>query len=165
MRLFKGKSIRVSDLTHTVEGQYDRVFEKEATQVETYQFVQDCIPNLLQGFNCTIFAYGQTGSGKTHTMFGEGIEISQQQVKKPESGRIASSVDGLDLGRVGIIPRCVSELFQQIKNQALKVTIYCSFLQIYNEKLYDLLQDTYTKNPLQIREEKLQGIFVEGLSD
>ena len=41
--------------------------------------------------------------------------------------------------RIGIIPRCVSELFQQIKSQGLKVTIYCSFLQIYNEKLYDLL--------------------------
>jgi len=45
------------------------------------------------------------------------------------------------------------------------VTTYCSFLQIYNEKLYDLLQDTYTRHPLQIREDKLTGIFVEGLSE
>jgi Kinesin motor domain len=40
-----------------------------------------------------------------------------------------------------------------------------SFLQIYNERLYDLLQDTQVKNPLNIREDKLQGVYVEGLSE
>lgn len=65
----------------------------------------------------------------------------------------------------GIIPRCIGELYQAIRTQGLKVTTYCSFLQIYNEKLYDLLQDTYTKHPLQIREDKVQGIYVEGLSE
>lgn len=60
-------------MTHTVEGQYDRVFSKDATQNDVYSFVADCIPNLINGFNCTIFAYGQTGSGKTYTMFGEGV--------------------------------------------------------------------------------------------
>ena len=57
-------------MTHTVEGSYDLVFAKETQQTEVYAFVQECIPNLLQGFNSTIFAYGQTGSGKTYTMFG-----------------------------------------------------------------------------------------------
>lgn len=59
----------------------------------------------------------------------------------------------------------MSELFAEVKKQSLKITVYCSFLQIYNEKLFDLLQDTHNKNPLQIREEKLQGIYVEGLSE
>jgi len=58
-------------LTHTIEGTYDSVLTKEASQAEAYSFVKDCIPSILQGFNCTIFAYGQTGSGKTYTMFGE----------------------------------------------------------------------------------------------
>ena len=65
----------------------------------------------------------------------------------------------------GIIPRSISELYGTIRNQNIKLTIYCSFLQIYNEKLYDLLQDTYTKNPLNIREDKFSGIYVEGLSE
>ena len=43
-------------------------------------------------------------------------------------------------------------------------TIYCSFMQISNEKLYDLLQDTTTK-PLRIREDQHLGIFVEELSE
>ena len=46
-----------------------------------------------------------------------------------------------------------------------KYTVYCSFIQIYNEKLYDLLQDPKTENPLVIREEKFSGIFVEGLTE
>lgn len=40
--------------------------------------------------------------------------------------------------------------------------VYCSFLQIYNEKLFDLLQDKKSDRPLVIREDKHAGIFVEG---
>lgn len=40
----------------------------------------------------------------------------------------------------------------------------CSFLQIYNEKIYDLLQDRVA-NPLSIREDKLAGLYVEGLTE
>ena len=43
--------------------------------------------------------------------------------------------------------------------------MYCSFLQIYNEKLYDLLQDRHGDRPLNIREDKQMGIFVEGQSE
>jgi len=41
-------------------------------------------------------------------------------------------------------------------------TVYCSFLQIYNEKLYDLFQDKDSSKALNIREDKYTGIFVEG---
>lgn len=44
-------------------------------------------------------------------------------------------------------------------------TVYCSFLQIYNEKLFDLLQDRNGEKPLNIREDKHVGIFVEGQSE
>jgi hypothetical protein len=56
-------------------------------------------------------------------------------------------------------------MFKEVKRQDLHLTIYASFLQIYNEKLFDLLQDTHSKNPLQLREDKLTGVFVEGLSE
>ena len=46
-----------------------------------------------------------------------------------------------------------------------KYTVYCSFIQIYNEKLYDLLQDNRSINPLSIREDKFSGIYVEGLTE
>lgn len=44
-------------------------------------------------------------------------------------------------------------------------TFYCSFLQIYNEKIYDLLQNPTKDKPLNIRENKSNGIFVENLAE
>ena len=48
---------------------------------------------------------------------------------------------------LGIIPRCIDYLFEKTSEEGKrlqrKYTIYCSFLQIYNEKIYDLL------NPIQ----------------
>ena len=41
----------------------------------------------------------------------------------------------------GIIPRAISDLFQKIRNENIAVSVYCSFIQIYNEKLFDLLRD------------------------
>jgi len=43
--------------------------------------------------------------------------------------------------------------------------VYCSFLQIYNEKLLDLLVGTNQMKPLKIREDKINGIYVEGLTE
>uniref|UniRef100_K3X5Z8 Kinesin motor domain-containing protein n=1 Tax=Globisporangium ultimum (strain ATCC 200006 / CBS 805.95 / DAOM BR144) TaxID=431595 RepID=K3X5Z8_GLOUD len=47
---------------------YDRVFDPSATQQHVFDYLQDSVQQVAQGFNCTIFAYGQTGTGKTHTM-------------------------------------------------------------------------------------------------
>jgi len=60
-------------------------------------------------------------------------------------------------------------LFEEIKkyetSQGQGYNIYCSFLQIYNEKIYDLLQDFAKPKPLNLHESKLDGIFVEGLAE
>lgn len=48
----------------------------------------------------------------------------------------------------------------------MDVTLKCSFIQIYNEKIYDLLSNpSVIFTPLKIREDKISGIFVEGLSE
>ena len=48
----------------------------------------------------------------------------------------------------------------------MDVTLKCSFIQIYNEKIYDLLSNpNVIFTPLKIREDKISGIFVEGLSE
>lgn len=74
----------------------------------------------MAGYNGTIFAYGQTGSGKTYTMMGSDIHKEELQ---------------------GVIPRSVNFIFQEIENVEIQIefTIRCSMLEIYREKLNDLL--------------------------
>jgi hypothetical protein len=61
----------------------------------------------------------------------------------------------------GIIPRCVNTIFG---SDLQKGTVVCSFIQVYNEKVYDLLKSEHTSG-LQVREDKMLGIHVEGLSE
>jgi hypothetical protein len=63
----------------------------------------------------------------------------------------------------GLIPRMIFDIFREIDTQDKKAdsfAVYCCFLQIYNEKVYDLLQDKFATNPLEIRENKIDGIYV-----
>ncbi|CAM9798826.1 unnamed protein product [Ectocarpus sp. 4 AP-2014] len=102
------------------------------------------------GFNTTIFAYGQTGSGKTFSMQGAG----------------GGSGEG-----AGIIPRMNEELFARVArereadaNKMFLVT--CSYFEIYNEVIYDLLDPNNRKRKgagLEIREHGVLGIYVKGL--
>ena len=79
---------------------------------------------VLNGFNCTIFAYGQTGTGKTYTMSGDITDM----LPIPDAA--------------GIIPRVLHKLFDRLgdeqsdKNES---SVKCSFIELYNEELRDLL--------------------------
>lgn len=99
-----------------------------------FDYVKGCVDNVVLGYNCTIFAYGQTGSGKTYTMFGKGFD-TQAQVKgfhrptqnidrflhesknKGKKGQvtIASIADVNSSEERGIIPRCITDLFNKIR--------------------------------------------------
>lgn len=76
---------------------------------------------MLNGFNCTIFAYGQTGTGKTYTMTGDISDI----LPLPDAA--------------GIIPRVLYGLFDRLETEELDNTVKCSFIELYNEELRDLL--------------------------
>src|ERR1700722_19958413 len=75
---------------------------------------------MLSGFNCTIFAYGQTGTGKTYTMSGDMTDTL-----------------GLLSDHAGIIPRVLYSLFHKLEEK--ESTVKCSFIELYNEELRDLL--------------------------
>eukprot|EP00743_Colponemidia_sp_Colp-15_P004140 GILK01004468.1.p1 GENE.GILK01004468.1~~GILK01004468.1.p1 ORF type:complete len:1127 (+),score=216.09 GILK01004468.1:56-3436(+) len=157
------QTLRIHDGEHDLESRYDCVLDQSATQAEVYNNVRSAIPAVLEGYNCTIFAYGQTGSGKTFTMFGPGWDqpesLSQSEHSFFEQQRESWS---------GIIPRTIRDLFAGVRRLNVdgnKFTVYCSFLEIYNEKLYDLLQDSERQRPLSIHEHKQAGIFVEGLTE
>lgn len=87
------------------------------------------INKALDGYHSTIFAYGQTGSGKTFTMQGE---------ESPQE------MGGLN----GIIPKVARTLFDKVAKlkPTRTYTISVSFLQIYSEKIYDLLNSSSLNN-------------------
>jgi len=140
--------IKIGRNSNYYEGNYHKVFGINSTQNEVFDFVKEAIPDVLGGINNTIFAYGQTGSGKTFTMFGSDWtqfeKIENFRYKKDKNGNIVNdfylnpfSEDN------GIIPKSISSLFtelEKLNKEEKRFTILCSFLQVYNEKIYDLLE-------------------------
>ncbi|KAK3190165.1 hypothetical protein Dsin_029726 [Dipteronia sinensis] len=111
------------------------------------------VENCLSGYNSCMFAYGQTGSGKTYTMMGE-----------------INGVEGQLNEDCGITPRIFEFLFSRIKaeeesrrDERLKFSCKCSFLEIYNEQITDLLEPSSTN--LQLREDLKKGVYVENLTE
>lgn len=103
---------------------------------------RDILENAFQGYNACIFAYGQTGSGKSYTMMGN------QENK-------------------GIIPRLCDELFALIaakQTEELTYKVEVSYMEIYNEKVHDLLDPKTSKQSLKVREHNVLGPYVDGLS-
>ena len=102
---------------------FDATFGHTSSQADIYE---KCVKNLVlgcfQGFNSTVLAYGQTGSGKTWTM-GSGYTTGIPEENK------------------GIIPRVIQLIFQEVelRKKQTEFIIKCSFLEIYNEELKDLL--------------------------
>ncbi|KFB46714.1 AGAP003925-PA-like protein [Anopheles sinensis] len=101
--------------------------------------IVDCA---FQGYNACVFAYGQTGSGKTFTMMG----TAEAQ---------------------GLIPRICRSLFARMKlgqEEGTGFKTQCSYLEIYNERVKDLLGPSNAGHGLRVREHRTLGPYVENLS-
>lgn len=143
-----------SDGRRSFQCAYDAVFGPESTQTDIYECVRGCTESVLDGINSTIFAYGQTGSGKTFSMYGPPADDGSSYRSIPKNPEM-----------VGVIPRVIKEIFETAKkDNVLTMAVYCSFVQIYNEQLFDMLRDASMMQPLTIREDKNE-IYVQGLSE
>lgn len=100
------------------------------------------LDNAFKGYNNCIFAYGQTGSGKSYSMMGYGEEP-------------------------GVIPRICKSMFERIEeyqqDKNLNYTVEVSYLEIYNERVRDLLNPA-NKGNLKVREHPSTGPYVEDLA-
>lgn len=100
---------------------------------------KEILNHIYQGYNSTVFAYGQTGSGKSYSI--EGYEEK------------------------GILQMCLEDIFMRKKvensKNGLATSVRITYLEIYNEKLRDLV------NPGD-REIKVQqagtAIFIQGVT-
>ncbi|RYP74678.1 hypothetical protein DL770_007565 [Monosporascus sp. CRB-9-2] len=120
-----------------VETPYREQEEKDIADFRRLLSVNPHLKSLFQGLDVTIFAYGVTGTGKTHTMRG-----------------------GLKLADRGVIPRLLSGVFRRAKKLAkdtggdTTVAVALSYYEIYNDKVFDLLEPPEKRTPsgLPLRE-------------
>ena len=135
------KTVSVRGHTGTSTCSFDGVFPPETTQEEVFAQVRDCVLSVTEGFNATCFAYGQTGSGKTYTMFGDDTrgDMYSSSTTTPRAA--------------GIIPRAVRDILAYVRASNDTCTCYVSFMQIYNESVYDLLRDPGRVTSLAVKED------------
>lgn len=130
----------------------DRIFDSAAAQSDIFAWVEPAVVDVLRGFNATIMAYGQTGSGKSYTM-------------------------GTSKGNDGIVPRATAAIFRALSEYEddSQSVVHCSFMQIYGDKVFDLLSSRSLES-LAVREAKKtpdadgggsrkNTVFVQGLSE
>jgi hypothetical protein len=124
---------------------FDAVYDENTIQKNFYE--ESCsalVENVLEGFNGTIFAYGQTGCGKTWTMQGP---------PNPPELR-------------GVIPNSFTHIFDFVKaSTGVEFLVRCSYLEIYNEVVRDLLVDPKHATKCDIKEDPDRGVFVSNLTD
>eukprot|EP00434_Breviolum_minutum_P040442 symbB.v1.2.035936.t2/scaffold4956.1/size32453/3 len=149
------------------EFRFSSVFGPSTTQEEVFSGLKmdQLITKVVEGYHATVFAYGQTGSGKTHTM--EGYRY-RAQADTPQV-----CIEETAPERLGVIPRALHTLFAKIKHleestESESFRLRISFLQIYQEKIYDLLNPTLfvsqgSEDGLRLRWDAVRGFFVENL--
>ncbi|XP_051237636.1 kinesin-like protein KIF16B isoform X5 [Dicentrarchus labrax] len=143
-----GESMRDRTKTFTYDFSYDSMDCKSSSFVSQEKVFKDLGSDVLkaafEGYNACVFAYGQTGSGKSYTMMG-------------------------NPGDAGLIPRICEGLFSRISAATrwdeASFRTEVSYLEIYNERVRDLLRrkSTQTYN-LRVREHPKDGPYVEDLS-
>ncbi|CAN1184371.1 Kinesin-like protein KIN-8B [Linum perenne] len=118
---------------------FDHAFGPDSANSEVYATcISSVISGVVQGLNATVFAYGSTGSGKTYTMVGNSD----------------------DPGLMVLSLNTIFDLMKMNKGPD-QFEVTCSYLEVYNEVIYDLLEKS--SGHLELREDPEQGIIVAGL--
>uniref|UniRef100_A0A3Q2QF69 Kinesin family member 6 n=1 Tax=Fundulus heteroclitus TaxID=8078 RepID=A0A3Q2QF69_FUNHE len=129
---------------------FQKVFDQHVKQEEVFdEIAKPVAESALAGYNGTIFAYGQTGSGKTFTITGGAERYNDR----------------------GIIPRTLSYLYGRFsQDSSMMYSTHISYLEIYNEMGYDLLDCRHEASRLEdlpkvmIMEDPEQNIHLKNLS-
>ncbi|XP_073412392.1 kinesin-like protein KIF6 [Dendrobates tinctorius] len=140
----------VNNKRESYKFRFQETFDQETKQEAIFErLAKPVAESVLTGYNGTIFAYGQTGSGKTFTITGGAERYSDR----------------------GIIPRTLSFIFEALQKAGSKVyTVLISYLEIYNECGYDLLDPKHEASKLEdlpkvtIMEDPDQNIHLKNLS-
>ncbi|ESS67364.1 Unc104-like kinesin [Trypanosoma cruzi Dm28c] len=116
LEFYQGRRILLDNKTYDP----DHIFPPTATQDEVFAACQPILQSVKDGLHGTVMVYGQTGTGKTHTMLG---------------------VPG---GTDGIAHRMIAAMLEHVQQRTLeesKCALTLSMIEIYNEKLTDMLSE------------------------
>ncbi|XBH94985.1 hypothetical protein VPH35_085628 [Triticum aestivum] len=134
----KGYLDLIQNRTKEKRYSFDHVYAPGCSNTDVYKNISPTVLGVVQGLNVTVFAYGSTGSGKTYTMVGSRSDP-------------------------GLMVLSFRTIFDQIKKDDSSDTfeVSCSYLEVYNEVIYDLLEKS--SGHLELREDPEHGIIVAGL--
>ncbi|KAF4043101.1 Kinesin motor domain [Phytophthora infestans] len=125
--------------------QFDGNLNETCDQQTVYERVAaPIVEDVMAGYNGTILAYGQTATGKTHTMVGPGDLVHGDQR--------------------GVIPRALEDIFnlaEKTRSHA-KTTVALSYVQIYCERIFDLLEPETLPSNILVREDADRGVYIDG---
>jgi len=124
----------------TRDFEFDEVFGMRASQEDVFEEVRPMVESVLEGHHACIFAYGQTGSGKTHTM--------------------AGTPDDRGVNHRSLA--CLFEMFTAalVAGAMDACTVHVSNVEIYNERVRDLLVPAGSANDLEIRQDLTLGVHL-----
>eukprot|EP00347_Sterkiella_histriomuscorum_P020722 403336729 len=129
---------------------FDKVFNEQTSQKEIFEQTEmnHLINQVVQGFHATLFVYGQTGSGKTFSM--EGYKYAATNPQNPTK----------------LLPQ-IPKTQDENENPGSKISITCSYIQLYNEKIFDLLNTDIYKSNYNKQLDKVPGLKLKwnGSSD
>ncbi|EON65048.1 hypothetical protein W97_04283 [Coniosporium apollinis CBS 100218] len=125
---------------------YDNVFTAHDNNAKVYDSAaKRLVRRVMEGYHGTVFAYGMTGTGKTFSM--QGTATSP-----------------------GVIPLAITDIFSFIRESPHReFLLRVSYLEIYNEKIHDLLAGPpmagQTQEEVKLREDSKRGVYATPLKE
>ncbi|KAJ5372113.1 hypothetical protein N7517_004119 [Penicillium concentricum] len=126
----------------------DNVFNPQENNAKVYDSAaKRLVRRVMEGYHGTVFAYGMTGTGKTFSM--QGTATSP-----------------------GVIPLAITDIFSFIRETPHReFLLRVSYLEIYNEKINDLLSASAANGPagaqeeIKLREDSKRGVYATPLKE
>ncbi|KAH8792487.1 kinesin motor domain-containing protein [Hyaloscypha finlandica] len=129
---------------------YDNVFATHDNNAKVYDSsAKRLVRRVMEGYHGTVFAYGMTGTGKTFSM--QGTATSP-----------------------GVIPLAITDIFSYIRETpSREFLLRVSYLEIYNEKIHDLLSTPPAgtgpgipqQEEIKLREDSKRGVYASPLKE
>ncbi|KAF1794385.1 Kinesin-like protein [Phytophthora cactorum] len=143
-----------SEVERELRYSYDRVFNEKANQSDVFNYLRDGVQQVAQGFNCTFLLMARPERVKRIRC----CELERQLGQDLEHHLATTSLSPEapeSFPSWGVIPRAIESLFdelQSISRHGSAGVVHCSYMQIYNNDVYDLLQDNKKrmKDPLAV---------------